>query len=163
MPTEYTLSDLVKLAGVSPRTVRYYIAQGLLPAPSQQGPNSRYTEQHLDRLRLIRKLQNAHLPLAEIRKQLGTVPDDLLASLAEHVPDHAPSTDSALDYIESLLKPRRPAALALPAPSMQAPVEFARRAIEPDPAESTAEASPPPTPSAQPQTKPNSEPDRAQW
>ena len=88
MPTEYTLSDLVKLTGVSPRTVRYYIAQGLLPSPTQQGPNTRYTEVHLDRLRLIQQAPGAHLPLAEIRRQLGTLPDDQVASLAESTPDY---------------------------------------------------------------------------
>ena len=61
MPSDYSLSELAKLADVSPRTVRYYIAQGLLPSPVQQGPNTRYTDAHLDRLRLIRRLQAAHL------------------------------------------------------------------------------------------------------
>ena len=68
MPDDpYSLTDLVRLAGVTPRTVRYYVAQGLLPSPEQAGPSTRYGEGHLARLRLIRRLQRDHLPLAEIR------------------------------------------------------------------------------------------------
>ena len=34
----YSLTELADLAGVTPRTVRYYLAQGLLPAVGQSGP-----------------------------------------------------------------------------------------------------------------------------
>ena len=102
MPTEYTLSELVKLTGVSPRTVRYYIAQGLLPSPIQQGPNTRYTEAHLDRLRLIKRLQAAHLPLAEIRRRLRRC-RRRRRDLAESAPAYDAPADSALDYVQSLL------------------------------------------------------------
>jgi len=134
MPTEYTLSDLVKLTGVSPRTVRYYIAQGLLPSPTQQGPGSRYTEAHVDRLRLIRKLQSAHLPLAEIRRQIGALPDDQLATMADRLPASEPSPGSALDYIQDVLHGDRNetttfASAAFPMPAAAAP---ATAAAEPD-------------------------------
>ena len=54
-------------------TVRYYLAQGLLPAVGQTGPGSKYTDGHLARLRVIRRLQAEHLPLAEIRRRLETL------------------------------------------------------------------------------------------
>ena len=38
----YSLTELADLAGVTPRTVRYYLAQGLLPAVGQSGPGSKY-------------------------------------------------------------------------------------------------------------------------
>jgi DNA-binding transcriptional MerR regulator len=104
MPQEYTITDLAKLAGVTPRTVRYYVAQGLLTAPGQAGPGARYTDAHLDRLRLIKKLQAAHLPLAEIRAQLGRVPDEQIEALAAEAP--APP-GTALDYIRQVLSPPR--------------------------------------------------------
>ena len=66
----YSLTELADLAGVTPRTVRYYLAQGLLPAVGQTGPGSKYDADHLDRLRLIKRLQAEHLPLAEIRHRL---------------------------------------------------------------------------------------------
>ena len=73
MPDEptYTISELADLAGVTPRTIRYYLAQGLLPATGQSGPGTRYTTGHLARLRLIRRLQAEHQPLAEIRTRLA--------------------------------------------------------------------------------------------
>ena len=71
----YSLTELADLAGVTPRTVRYYLAQGLLPAVGQSGPGSKYGEGHLARLRLIRRLQAEHLPLAEIRRRLAGLTD----------------------------------------------------------------------------------------
>ena len=81
MPT-YTLTDLAKLADVTPRTIRYYISQGLLPSPGQQGPSTRYDDSHRDLLRVIRKLQNAHLPLAEIRARLRSITGRQLETMA---------------------------------------------------------------------------------
>jgi DNA-binding transcriptional MerR regulator len=104
MPTEneYSLADLADLVGVTPRTVRYYVAQGLLPSPGQVGPGARYTEGHLDRLRLIRRLQREHLPLAEIRARLEPLDDDAVADLLDEEPT-APAEGSAIDYIRTLL------------------------------------------------------------
>ena len=77
MPDDpYSLSDLARLADVTPRTVRYYVALGLLPSPEAAGPATRYGEGHLARLRLIRRLQRDHLPLAEIRIRLERMADD---------------------------------------------------------------------------------------
>jgi Ca-activated chloride channel family protein len=90
---DYTLQQLVDEAGVTPRTIRYYIAQGLLASPGA-GSGARYTDAHLERLRLIRQLQRNHLPLAEIRKQLAG--------------------QAAVDYIRSVMPPPAPmAAMAL--------------------------------------------------
>src|SRR3954465_8235299 len=66
------LTGLADRAGVSIRTVRYYIQQGLLPKPDARGPGAHYTEEHLDRLLLIKRLQKEHLPLAEIRKAINS-------------------------------------------------------------------------------------------
>jgi DNA-binding transcriptional MerR regulator len=72
----YGLQTLCTQAGVTPRTVRYYIQNGLLPAPDPQGPATRYSRGHLDRLRLIRNLQREHQPLAEIRSRLQSLKDE---------------------------------------------------------------------------------------
>ena len=67
----YKLTELADAAGVTPRTVRYYIAQGLLPSPGRLGPHTRYDAAHLGRLLLIRSLQeDRRLPLADIRRGL---------------------------------------------------------------------------------------------
>ncbi len=102
MPTdqEYTIAELASIAGVTPRTVRYYISVGLLPPPEQAGPGTRYGEGHLQRVRLIRRLQEAHLPLAEIRRQTEVMDNDaVVAALAD--PSTGPQ-DTALDYIHAL-------------------------------------------------------------
>jgi len=103
----YSLTELADLAGVTPRTVRYYIAQGLLPAVGQSGPGSKYDDDHLARLRVIRRLQAEHLPLAEIRRRLDELGDADIRSLAS-ADRPAPPPDSALDYLQTVLGgPRR--------------------------------------------------------
>jgi DNA-binding transcriptional MerR regulator len=101
--TPYTIADLARLTGVTPRTVRYYVAQGLLPGPDATGRGAHYDEGHLARLRLTRRLQRQHLPLAEIRARLSTMTDDEVASLASTDSAPAPPSTSALDYIRTVL------------------------------------------------------------
>lgn len=138
----YTLADLARLADVTPRTVRYYLAAGLLPAADAAGASTRYGEGHLARLRLIRRLQRDHLPLAEIRGRLERMPDDevgqALAALASPTSEAA-SPDSALAFVRQLMTRAgvapglaeqaapapAPAPASAPAPSM--PSLFARR------------------------------------
>ena len=62
----YSITELTDLTDVTERTVRYYITLGLLPKPEGVGRWSHYTEEHLKRLTLIRKLQEGHMPLSEI-------------------------------------------------------------------------------------------------
>jgi DNA-binding transcriptional MerR regulator len=107
-PQSYTIGDLARRADVTPRTVRYYVAQGLLPSPQTLGPASRYGESHLARLQLIRRLQRRHLPLAEIRRQLEALSDaEVRAALAaaEPSPPAAEVPGSALDYVREVLRP----------------------------------------------------------
>ena len=104
-----SLTDLARQADVTPRTVRYYIGQGLLPGPVGQGSAAHYDGSHLDRLRLIKRLQLQHLPLAEIRSMLEELDDDQIARLADEVvPTTAPAPEtrpgqSALAYIKGVL------------------------------------------------------------
>jgi DNA-binding transcriptional MerR regulator len=99
--SSFTLADLSRLADVTARTVRYYVALGLLPSPGQAGPGARYPESALSRLRLIRELQRNHLPLAEIRARLAGLSDVEVAGLLAP-PSPAPP-DTALDYIRGVL------------------------------------------------------------
>ncbi len=98
---EYSISELANLAGVTPRTIRYYVSIGLLASPGQVGPGTRYGDGHLQRLRLIRKLQREHLPLGEIGTRLqGLDEDDVAHALEADGPAVTPG--SALDYIRQL-------------------------------------------------------------
>ena len=67
---EYSIGELAERAGVSTRTIRYYVSEGLLPPPEGGGPNSRYTSAHLDQLEIIGRLKAQYLPLKEIRRRL---------------------------------------------------------------------------------------------
>lgn len=85
----YKLDDLAREAGTSPRTVRYYVQRGLLPAPAFRGKDTAYGREHLVRLRAIRRLQEAHLPLDAIaveleRRSLAEL--ERLAATGEGVP-----------------------------------------------------------------------------
>jgi DNA-binding transcriptional MerR regulator len=77
------LEELATRAGVSPRTVRYYIQRGLLPAPDFKGPDTAYGDKHLLGLRVIRKLQDAYWPLDAIANALAGKDEAALEKLAE--------------------------------------------------------------------------------
>jgi len=53
----FKLDELAAAAGVSGRTVRYYVQRGLLPAPQFRGRDTAYDEEHLLRLQAIRRMQ----------------------------------------------------------------------------------------------------------
>jgi len=77
-----SISELADAAGVSVRTVRYYITEGLLPPPVTAGAKSYYTEEHRDRLIVIGRLKDAYLPLREIRRQLSEMDDGAIHEMA---------------------------------------------------------------------------------
>lgn len=107
--TPLDLTELSDRAGVSIRTVRYYIQQGLLQEPEARGPGAHYTEEHLNRLLLIKRLQREHLPLAEIRKaiQSGAAESTIPRSARDYVRAvlGKPSADLR---VSSLPAPRQP-------------------------------------------------------
>jgi DNA-binding transcriptional MerR regulator len=59
----YSLAELSERAEVPERTVRYYIQKKLIPGPLGRGRKSRYSDDHLDRLREIRQLRALGIPL----------------------------------------------------------------------------------------------------
>ncbi len=88
-PSRWKLDELAQRAGVSPRTVRYYVQRGLVPAPEFRGPDTAYTEEHLTRLRAIRALQERHLPLDAIESALAgrTTADIARIAAGEALPE----------------------------------------------------------------------------
>jgi DNA-binding transcriptional MerR regulator len=66
------MKDLCERAGLSRQVVHFYVQQGLLPEGHKTGRNMAwYGEAHLERLRLIRQLQEERfLPLKAIRAML---------------------------------------------------------------------------------------------
>ena len=66
-----TLGELAEQSGASARTIRFYIARGLLPPPEGAGRAAAYGPRHLERLKKIRALQAQGLTLAEIAWHLS--------------------------------------------------------------------------------------------
>jgi DNA-binding transcriptional MerR regulator len=89
----YSLQELAESAGVSTRTIRYYITEGLLEPPILAGHRSYYTAAHLDRLTVIGLLKDAFLPLREIRRRLAGVDDDALPAMIAEL-DHSRRDES---------------------------------------------------------------------
>lgn len=73
---EYKVSELADKAGVTKRTIHYYISKGLLLPPNGNGVNSTYDDSHLERLLLIKKLQNEFMPLNKIREYILENPNE---------------------------------------------------------------------------------------
>jgi DNA-binding transcriptional MerR regulator len=67
---DYKIDELARAAGMSVRTVRYYVQRGLLPAAAFRGKDTAYDHGHLLRLRAIRRLQEAFFPLDAIAVEL---------------------------------------------------------------------------------------------
>src|SRR5438270_5009726 len=83
----YTISELADAAGTTPRTVRFYTAEGLLPPPDARGRYALYSNEHLDRLRLIDRLKEAHQPLNAIRERLSQLTREEISSLLKKAQD----------------------------------------------------------------------------
>jgi DNA-binding transcriptional MerR regulator len=115
MPSALSIEELAETANVPVRTIRYYIAEGLLPGPGSRGKLATYGEEHLARLRLIRRLVERRVPLAELRERvalltLGEVvlllrEEDQLAEERQQVEQSA----SPREYVSGLLKRARAA------------------------------------------------------
>jgi DNA-binding transcriptional MerR regulator len=67
----YAIGDLADLGGVSRRTVRYYVQEGLLPTPHGVGRGNHYGPEHLEQLLKVKTLQEGGRSLDEIRRTLN--------------------------------------------------------------------------------------------
>jgi DNA-binding transcriptional MerR regulator len=69
---------------LSERTVRYYVAQGLIPRPERSGQRALYTQGHLDRFRLIKRLKEQEfLPLDQIKEIISQLDDTQIKAALE--------------------------------------------------------------------------------
>ena len=110
---ELTLDELAQRVGISTRTIRFYIAQGLLEGPGTRGKAASYGAEHLVRLRLIRLLTARHVPLAEAQALLaGLALEDARALLAAEEERSGQLRDAEVrqsprDYVSALLDEAR--------------------------------------------------------
>ena len=115
IPPDMSIEDLSQRVGVATRTIRYYIAEGLLPGPGSRGKSAAYGEEHLMRLRLIRRLVERRVPLAEQRALLDRLSAEetreLLAEEEAHgqAMERAALAESPRAYVAGLLARARSA------------------------------------------------------
>jgi len=91
MPTvpddpRYAIGDLADLGGVSRRTVRYYVQEGLLPTPHGVGRGNHYGPEHLEQLLKVKSLQECGRTLDDIRRALNHKPRTRAQAEADAVP-----------------------------------------------------------------------------
>src|SRR5437016_3636701 len=95
---EYRVEELARAAQVSVDTIRFYQAKRLLPPPRRIGRVAVYGDEHLERLREIRRLQGRGLTLGVIgrivREELGRADEALVEAIVggadERRPDGSP-------------------------------------------------------------------------
>lgn len=115
---ELTIEELAERVGIPVRTIRFYIAEGLLPGPGTRGKAASYGEEQLLRLRLIRRLSEQRVPLVEMRDMLSRLlPDevralleteDQQAAVVEQARAQAAQVPSPKEYVAALLNRVRP-------------------------------------------------------
>lgn len=82
----YTVQQLSRLTGLTPRTLRYYDSIGLLrPERDRENEYRRYGPAEVDRLQQILLYREMGLPLEEIRRVLDAPDYDPAAALRSHL------------------------------------------------------------------------------
>jgi DNA-binding transcriptional MerR regulator len=138
-----TLADLAAASGLQPRTIRSWVAQGILPGPLTRGPAARYPADTLKRLLAIRAMRDLlGMPLAAIRQELLVASAEQVEAYAAKAADLTPepqdtvsagppmpaAPETALDYLRALHM-RETAAATPPAGFAEAPAVL----LEPPP------------------------------
>src|SRR5437016_13423435 len=104
---EYRVEELARAAQVSVDTIRFYQAKRLLPPPRRIGRVAIYDDDHLERLREIRRLQERGFTLGVIgrivRNELGPADEALVEAVVggtdERRPDGSPEEILALSEL----------------------------------------------------------------
>jgi DNA-binding transcriptional MerR regulator len=108
--TELSLAELAEASGLQPRTIRSWVAQGLIAGPLSRGPHARYPSDTLERLLAIRAMrERLGMPLSAVRQELLVASAEVLRTHAGTATDLAPEAgrpqpepSSALDYLSNL-------------------------------------------------------------
>jgi len=99
----YTIGSLADTAGVSRRTVRFYVQRDLLPPPEGLGRSAHYSDEHLARLLEIKAWQEEGVPLEEIHGRLRREPSP--AGPAPEKRDTWMAAESAAAYERRATRP----------------------------------------------------------
>ena len=103
----YSIDELATLAGVTPRTVRFYIAQELLDRPIGEKRGAHYGRRHLEQLLLVRRWTEAGLSLDRVRELIAGAPEDPPRRVAPPGSVEVWSRMTLADGVELHLEPGR--------------------------------------------------------
>jgi DNA-binding transcriptional MerR regulator len=85
----YNIKQVEVTTGLTRRTIHFYVKEGLIPPPEGLGRSARYSDDHVLRLELIRRLKSStHLRLEGIREIIEPL---TTAELREYIEDIAAS------------------------------------------------------------------------
>jgi DNA-binding transcriptional MerR regulator len=116
----YLINQLAERAGVTVRTIRYYVNEGLLPPPQTKGRYSAYDEDYLYRIKLIKFYKESYLPLSRIRELLDEMsPEEIKAAVEKYekeppefnlpyaleLSDRVEENKSARNYLRKIQEP----------------------------------------------------------
>ncbi len=104
------IGDLAKGTGTKVVTVRYYEQIGLLPVPSRTAGNYRtYSNEHMRRLRFIRRCRDLGFTLDQIRDLLGlsSQKDEECADVDRITAQHLIEIEQKISDLERLAKELR--------------------------------------------------------
>src|SRR4051812_16982804 len=114
---EPSLTDLAQVSGLQARTIRSWVAQGLMPRPISHGPAARYPSDSVQRLLAIRVMRDLlGMSLTAIRQELLIASPEQIETYASRAAILAPEPDevatketgtrgdqaSVLDYLRDL-------------------------------------------------------------
>jgi DNA-binding transcriptional MerR regulator len=141
-----SLTELAERSGVETRTLRSWIAQGVVPGPETVGRNARYSPAALTRARAAKAMRDLYnMSLPAIRQDLLTADDARIESYAAMAGPETesaqgepttpairpPSGTSAADYLHNL---RRVGVFGSDAPASASPKAGVNVRPEPPPA-----------------------------
>ena len=72
---EYSISELAKELGIKPRTIHFYIKEGIIEPACRKGGRAKYSPSHLLRLQFLEHLQKSGVKLYRIKEILGSSSD----------------------------------------------------------------------------------------
>jgi len=105
----YRIGELSQLSQVSKRTIDYYTNLGLLTAQRSDSNYRYYDQSTLDKLRIIEKYKQMHIPLGEIKelmKEKQTVMQNEAPAIDKvgELTKHIHQLEDELEQVHSLLK-----------------------------------------------------------
>jgi len=105
--SKYSLDDLVRITGLTKRTIRYYIQTGLASRPEGDRRTAFYTDKHLEELLRVKRLTAEGFSLERVKTLMNapvTLPQEAPVPGKVSVRSHvfiAPGVELSIDPLEA--------------------------------------------------------------